>query len=243
MSQLPQLSVVILCYRTGQAVKPFVYRVKELLIEAELNWEIILVGNYLPGTDDETPEVVRQLEIEDPQKVKAVVKPKEGMMGWDMRTGLAVTRGETIAVIDGDGQVPAEDIIRVYQQLKKDGCDLVKAYRVTRYDKKWRRFVSFIYNLIFRLLFPGTGWRDINAKPKIITRSVYQRLELKSDDWFIDAEIMIQARRLRLQVKEIPTVFYQLPFTRVSFINFKTNFEFLKNLLEARLIEWGILKK
>ena len=35
-------------------------------------------------------------------------------------------------------------------------------------------------------------------------------MDLKSDGWFIDAEIMIQARRLRLKTGEIETVFHSI---------------------------------
>jgi len=47
----------------------------------------VLVGNYIEGSDDETPQVVRELAERWPN-VSAVVRPKEGMMGWDMRMGL-----------------------------------------------------------------------------------------------------------------------------------------------------------
>src|SRR5437763_1627489 len=79
--------------------------------------------------------------------------------------------------------------------------------RVERGDGLSRRLVSALYNGVFRLLFPGFPVRDVNGKPKLLTRAAYERLSLASDDWFIDAEIMIQARRLGLRVGEVETVF------------------------------------
>ncbi len=233
------LSVVILCYRSGKAVGPFVKSVKEVLNRQKINLELVLVGNYLPHDyDDETPAVLRKLQAEDPRTIKIVVKPKKGMMGWDMRSGLERAKGQIIAVIDGDGQMPPEDLVKTYDVLKKGGYDLVKTYRQTRYDRLWRRIISQIYNLLFVLLFPGTGWRDINSKPKIFTRKVYDLFNLNSDDWFIDAEIMIQARRLRLKVAEVTTAFHKRTIDRPVLVKTGAIFEFLINLIKARIKEF-----
>jgi hypothetical protein len=80
--------------------------------------------------------------------------------------------------------------------------------------------------------------RDVNAKPKMFTRRVYEQLELTSDDWFIDAEIMIKARRFVWKVAEVPTVFYK-NLQRQSYVRFGAVFEFIKNLAGARLQEFA----
>jgi glycosyltransferase involved in cell wall biosynthesis len=159
------------------------------------------------------------------------------MMGWDMRSGLALTDGEYIAVIDGDGQMPVGDLVRVYQKIRDEDFDLVKTYRIKRGDTAWRKIISFFYNLFFHLLFPGLKARDINSKPKIFTRWAFEKFNLKSDDWFIDAEIMIQARRHKLKIGELPTVFLGLSGRR-SFVKIKAIFEFIRNLIVYRIIEF-----
>ena len=59
-------------------------------------------------------------------RIISVVEKKDGMMGWDMRSGLAAATGKYISVIDGDGQMPVEDLARVYQKIKNENYDLVK---------------------------------------------------------------------------------------------------------------------
>ena len=73
--------------------------------------------------------------------------------------------------------------------------------------------------------------KDINSKPKVFTRAAYERFDLRSDDWFIDAEIMIQASNLELKVGEVPTYFRASEREGGSFINLFTFLEFLKNLI------------
>jgi glycosyltransferase involved in cell wall biosynthesis len=231
----PNISVVLLCYRSGEEVRGFVERLQDSLEQFEKNWEIILVGNYLPGISDPTPEVVNEIASNHP-RIKAVVLEKKGMMGWDMRSGLRAATGKNVAVIDGDGQMPLEDVARVYKSLIEGDYDMVKTYRVGRKDGYYRKFLSFFFNIVFRVLFPGSNLRDVNSKPKILKREYLDKMDLKSDDWFADAEIMIIARRLEMKVLEVPTTFNKI-FSRPSFVKPWAVFEFLMNLLAYRIKE------
>lgn len=233
----PELSIVILCYRAGESIREFVGRIIQALESDQVfDYELVLVGNYHKNSHDPTPEVVRDLASRNP-KIRFVARAKEGMMGWDMKSGLEITRGSYIVVIDGDGQFPVEDVVEVYKKIKDEKLDLVKTYRMHRGDSSWRKCISMVYNNFFHVFFPGLHSKDINAKPKIFTRETYDKLKLTSDDWFIDAEIMIQARRLHLKIGEIPTVFLGLTGRR-SFVRLKTVFEFIKNLIKYRFKEF-----
>lgn len=234
----PELSVVILCYHSGESIFDFVRETKRIFKENDIeNFELILVGNFFPGSDDNTPEIVKEIADNDKQ-ISYVAKPKLGMMGWDMKSGLDQANGRYIAVIDGDGQMPIIDIVSVWKTMKEKNADVAKTYRMKRGDGLWRKLISFFYNLFFSILFPGLYVNDINSKPKIMTRDFYEKLNLKSDDWFIDAEIMIQARRFNAVITEIPTEFLGLSGERKSFVKLPAIFEFVKNLIEYRLKEF-----
>src|SRR5258706_8938419 len=232
----PELSVVVLCYRSGGAARSFAASIRKALLDAGIdNYQLVLVGNYVAGGGDTTPDVVRELAAGDPRIVCSAVV-KQGMMGWDLRSGLALATGEYLAVIDGDGQVLVEDLVRTYRLLRKEGLDLAKTYRRHRGDGLKRKLFSLVFNGLFHLLFPGLQVRDVNAKPKVLTRSAYEQLTLRSSDWFIDAEIMIQARRLGFRIGEMETEFLGLTGRR-SFIRMAAVFEFLGNLVRYRIQE------
>jgi len=229
---------VILCYKSGKAAEGFVQKTIEAIDRKTPRWELILVGNYLKGTDDITPQVVAQIAARD-KRIKAIALEKEGMMGWDLRSGLDAATGKIIGFIDGDGQMPTDDIIKVYTMLKDENLDFVKTYRYRRDDGIVMKLYSDIDNIIFRLLFPGYRVKDINSKPKTFTKEAFQKLNLTADDWFIDAEMIIQARRHKLQIGEIPTVFLKSE-SRKSFVKFSHIFEFLGNFLTYRTKEFFI---
>jgi glycosyltransferase involved in cell wall biosynthesis len=233
-------SLVVLCYRAEESIVPFVTKLNKVLSLYNFRWEIVLVANYNKGQKDRTPEVVQNLTKEF-SNVTYVSEPKEGMMGWDLRKGLDVSRGEYIGLIDGDGQFPIDAIFSCLSFIVSEDLDLVKTYRVKRGDGFLRSLISFVYNCLFRLLFGSTCW-DANSKPKIFRKSAYQRMGLISSDWFIDAEIMIRAKELELKVGEIPITFFSQK-GRTSFVKISAINEFIRNLFKGYVRHKKFLKQ
>ncbi|MBU1726472.1 MAG: glycosyltransferase family 2 protein [Candidatus Omnitrophica bacterium] len=228
-----ELSVVILCYKAGEQLYDYVKEVRRLLVDLRITWEIVLVANYLKGSNDQMPKIASDIASKN-ENIVTVILPKQGMMGWDARSGLDKADAQYLCLIDGDGQMPAEDIVRVYNKIKREGLDFVSTYRAKRYDSFIRTANSYIYNMIFRILFPGAGLRDVNSKPKIFKKSAYKRMHLMSDDWFLDAELVIHCIKLKLKVGQVATSFYKCAYRR-SLVKPGTIFEFIKNLIIARL--------
>ena len=231
----PEISVVILCYRAEELASQFVSEVKKNLDSEGLDYELVLVANYHQGSlsSDKTPEIVSNLAKRD-ATINVVAKEKRRMMGWDMRSGLETASGRTIAVIDGDGQMPASDIIKVYKALTSGNFDMAKTYRIARGDGVLRLIISVVFNVMVKILFPKVKVRDVNSKPKIFTREAYKRLRLANNRWFIDAEIIIQASYQNFKITEIPTVFH-VNRHRASFIRFGAIIEFLFDLVRYRI--------
>jgi glycosyltransferase involved in cell wall biosynthesis len=227
----PHFSLVVLCYRSSKSVIPHVERLHRMLSLMRPSWEMVLVGNYNEGSQDETPSVVQELASRLPH-VRALTLPKRGMMGWDMRMGLNEARGKYIGVVDGDGQFPFESIFACLFKIEVEDLDMVKTYRVQRGDGLYRKVISKGYNLVFNVLF-GFGERDVNSKPKILKGDKYRQLDLRSDDWFTDAEMMIRAYELGFRIGEIPTHF-AANRDRDSFVTPQSIWEFLLNLLRYR---------
>lgn len=228
-----ELSVVILGYRAGESIKTFALKTKDIVQKLTSGFEIILVGNYIENSEDKTKDIIENF-VADRDCFKSICKPKKGMMGWDMKEGLKITTGKYICVIDGDGQFPVKSIEKCYKEIIKGDFDLVKTYRSKRNDSFYRKLISKVYNFIFSTLFSGIKSKDVNSKPKMFTREAYQQMKLKSDDWFIDAEIMLKINENNMKFYEFPVEFYELS-GRASFVKFKAIFEFMKNLIKYKL--------
>ena len=125
----PDLSVVLLCYRSENAIPSYVEELILCLNELKIDWEIILVANYIAGSNDPSPEIARNIANHD-SRIKAITQEKAGMMGWDMKSGFQVASGKVIAVTDGDGQFPLSDVGKIYTKLIDENLDMAKTYRI-----------------------------------------------------------------------------------------------------------------
>jgi cellulose synthase/poly-beta-1,6-N-acetylglucosamine synthase-like glycosyltransferase len=224
--------VIVLCYEARESLHRVVDPLHEQLEAADVAYELVLVANQWPERPDPTAQVVEEFARHH-DCVRTVVEEKQGAMGWDMRSGLAAARGDYLIVIDGDAQNPVDDVLKMYRRLKATGVDVMKGRRIARFDGPYRRAVSFLYNLAFMLIFRTRGIWDVNGKPKGLTRAAYEALDLKSDDWFIDAEIVLSARRRGLVVAELPVVFHRND-ERASFVRPAAVLEFARNMARER---------
>ena len=69
----PEISVVVLAYRSAETISTFVDSLVDSLEKENLQWEIVLVGNYFEGKGDQTPEVIKKIASQEP-RIKVVTK-------------------------------------------------------------------------------------------------------------------------------------------------------------------------
>jgi glycosyltransferase involved in cell wall biosynthesis len=227
-----ELSVIVLCYRAEEQARRVVVPLYRELEASGVPYELILVANYW-SDDDETPAIAEALAA-GRETIRVVAEQKQGDMGWDFRSGLREAQGDYLVVIDGDGQVPVQYALEVYRALKETGAAVVKGRRTVREDGSVRSLTSLGYNLLFRLLFGTRGLWDVNGRPKGFTREAHERLQLSTDDWFTDAEILLKSKRLGLPVAELPVRFL-VNEARGSFVGLDTVWEFVRNIALWRL--------
>jgi glycosyltransferase involved in cell wall biosynthesis len=228
----PELSVIVLCYQANEAIHRVIDPLYEQLEASGVAYELLLVANQWADRPDPTGTVVEAFAT-DHEAVRTVIEEKQGAMGWDMRSGLAAAAGDYLIVIDGDAQNPVDDVLKMYRRMKATGVDVMKGRRIARFDGPYRRAISTGFNVAFTVLFGTRGIWDVNGKPKGLTRAAYEALELQSDDWFIDAEIVLSARRRGLAVAELPVVFHRNE-ERDSFVRPTAILEFLRNMARQR---------
>src|SRR5262249_39383975 len=98
----------------------------------------------------------------------------------------------------------------------------------------WRRkIVSIVYNGVTLVLFGGLSSLDVNGNPKLLPREWLERMRLESKDWFLDAEMMIKAKRLGLPVLEVDVPGHERA-GGASKVRASTCGQFMRNLLAYR---------
>ncbi|KKU07746.1 MAG: Glycosyl transferase family 2 [Candidatus Magasanikbacteria bacterium GW2011_GWA2_45_39] len=218
-----KFSIVVPAYNESENLRLLIPELDKALHSLGEPYEVIVVDN---ASTDNTQETLARLRERFPS-LRVESDPVKGF-GKAILTGLAASQGEIIGYIHADNQMMPEEIIRIYQKLIRDNLEVCKATRLDRHDGIRRWVISKGYNFLFRLMF-GIRIRDINGSPKLFTRKFFNEAALQSRDWFIDPEIIIKAKRLRVPIAEVE-IHTLSRLHGASQVYTLTIFEFLRNM-------------
>lgn len=236
--RMPDVSFVMPCYNEAAIVAFTVQRLAQAFDRAGHRLQLITVDN---GSSDSTGQVLDRLRDQFDAVERTRVEVNQGY-GFGVLHGIPLCRAAWIGIIPADGQVDAEDVVRLFEAAKgSNGWVVAKVRRRFRLDGVLRKFVSIGYNGFARLLWPGLRSIDLNGSPKILPRDLMERLELKSHDWLLDLEILVKAHYLGAAILEF-NVFGRMRGNGLSHVSGATVWRFLVALLRLRfsreLPEW-----
>ncbi len=228
-SERPPLSLTIPLYDEEGNVRRVVAALLDVFRKAEVPFTLILVDN---GSRDGTRAIVKQLERDEPE-VRGLYLDKNQGYGGGILAGMETADTPLLGYMWGDGQVGADDVLRVYRRLVADNVDVSKARRVQRMDGWRRTVVTRVYNTAALWLFHVTS-TDANGCPKIFTRAAWEQLgPPTSSDWFLDPEIMIGVAEEVMKLAEVDVIARARDFG-VSKVGLGTMVEFAFNMLRRR---------
>lgn len=234
---VPDLSLVIPAYNEAGGIAPVVSRLFDAFSAGGYQLEAVVVDN---GSVDGTGEVLAGLQGRYPLLRIHRVDVNQGY-GNGILEGLPLASAEWVGMIPADGQVDAEDVVRLYEAARAtDGQVVAKVRRRFRLDGFKRKVVSVAYNVMVLVLWPGIGTLDTNGSPKMLRREALRTMHLSSRGWFLDPELMIKAHYMGLRVLEV-NVFARMRGTGLSHVRPSTCWEFLTELLRYRFT--GVLSR
>jgi dolichol-phosphate mannosyltransferase len=159
-------------------------------------WEIIVVDD---GSQDQTAERARSMAQRYPDRVHCISHETNLGYGCALRHGFQTARFNLVFYTDSDGQFSIGDIRYFLPHIMEH--DLVVGFRVYRFDPLLRLFLSWGYNRLVRLLF-RVRVRDIDCSFKLMRREVLDSINLETNNFFIDTELVARARRWNFRIME-----------------------------------------
>jgi glycosyltransferase involved in cell wall biosynthesis len=172
------------------------------------DYELIIVDDK---STDRTAEMADALADSDPH-VRVVHHPVNRKLGGSIKTGFETAKGDLVLYSDADLPFDFEELPRAIRLLRLYDADLVSAYRFDRTGEGYTRAIyTFFYNLLIRTMF-GVKARDINFAFKLLRRRVVDKIDLRSEGSFIDAELIIRALRSGFELQQFGVDYF--PRTR-----------------------------
>lgn len=195
-SDKPGISVFFPAYFDQDNIGKVTESAVKVLEELGADYEVIIIED---GSPDRTGEVADELARRFP-RVKVIHHPVNMGYGTTLKDGFLSASKELVFYTDGDNQFDLTDLKKFYDLARY--TDIVAGFRIEKQYSPYRKVTSFVYNLILRALFDIPD-RDVDCAFKLFPRRLFDEISIDSKDAFIDAEIMIKARKLGYTITTI----------------------------------------
>lgn len=192
------ISIVIPALNEELTVGDVVRGVRGALAARGPDTEVIVVDG---GSTDAT---MRQAAVAG---ARVMSRPGAGK-GLCVREGMSAARGDTLVLMDSDGQdVPAE-VFSLVGAFRSSGADFVSGSRflgtilergISPIDYWGNRMLTGIANLLC-----GTRLSDINASYRVIRRRAFDGIRWECSEFEVESEMILKAARAGLQILEVP---------------------------------------
>ena len=198
-SMAPSISVVFPMWNEEAYVHRAVAAAREAIAEVTADGEIILVDD---ASTDRTGELADALARQDP-RIKVIHNERNRKLGGTLRAGYAAATKDLVVYSDADLPFDFREIARAVRLLDYQQADVLAAYRHDRTaEGPLRTLYTIVYTSLIRLLF-RLRVRDVNFSFKVFRRSLLERIELKSEGSFIDAEFLVRAKQSGASIIQI----------------------------------------
>ncbi len=203
MPGINSLSAVIPMYNEELCVRDAVAEVSRVLSSLPLEYEIIAVDD---SSCDATAQVLEDLASTD-KKIKIVHNPVRMGLGGSLRAGFLRAEGDAVFYTDADLPCCMDELKTAVSLMESNGSDIVSAYKSSYKRYGLRRMIySLIYNKLINLLFK-VNLKDVNFSFKLFRRDKLNKLGLRSDGSFINAELFAKARAAGYAITEFPVTY------------------------------------
>jgi glycosyltransferase involved in cell wall biosynthesis len=222
----PSVSVVIPTLNEAMNLPWVFHRMPSYVDEV-----VIVDGRSL----DATVEVARALRLD----VVVVAEPRSGK-GNAIRSGFAAASGDIIVMLDGDGSMDPQEIGWLVTPLQHE-YDFVKGSRYVTGggsdDLTWlrssgNRVLTGLANAMLH-----SNYSDLCYGYIALRRECVDILELKSDGFEIETELIVRAARAGLRIAEVPSHELSRISGKSNLHTFRDGWRVLRTLARER-VSW-----
>lgn len=189
----PKISVVIAAYNHALTIGNVVSDTIASLKSLGYPYEVIVIDD---GSVDLTGEIAKE------KGANVITLRKNRGKGSALRFAFKLTSGNIIITMDADGIDNPNEIGKLIAPLKK-GADLVIGTRFYPSNGILHKLGNLLLKIAFSFSI-GQQVTDVLSGYMAIKKTALQKLELESNGFEIDPEIILWSFHKRFLVKEVP---------------------------------------
>lgn len=231
MNKINSLSIFFPFWNEEQNIEKVVRMAMPIAQSVAKLWEIIMVDD---GSSDKTFEIAKKLIKED-LRLRAISHKSNRGYGASLKEGFAHAKYDTIVFTDGDGQFDFSQVRRFIEKI--DTADIVIGYRKKRLDHPFRHFLMNLLK-IWDFIFFGFRFSDIDCGFKMFKKSAIDAImPLKSEGAMITTEILVKAKKKKLNIVEVEVSHFPRIYGDQSGGNFPV---VIRAILESFILWWDM---
>lgn len=224
------ISLIIPAYNEELRIEKSLQSAMAYFKQENLDGEIIVVDD---GSKDNTIEVVSAFK-----SIRLLKQVKNQGKGAAVRRGMLEAKGDYRIFSDADFSTPIYEIKKVLNELKK-GADICIGSRaldrnmIKEHQPFYREFMGKTFNKFVQVLLLK-GIKDTQCGFKSFTKKSAEMVfsHAKIDGFSFDVEILFLARKLNLNIAQVPVEWYNDDRSKVNAI--KDSLAMIIELLKIR---------
>ena len=229
-----KLSIIIPVYNELKTLPNLIEKVERVVLPVEK--EIIIIDDY---SKDGTREWLH--EVRD--KYRIVLKEKNGGKGSCLKRGIQEATGDTIIFQDADLEYAPEDYLAMIQPILDGRTEVTLGVRKkndhTRY--KWKspyylaswfgnEFITWTTNILY-----GNKAGEYEGCYKAFTKEALNSIDIKSDGFDIDNEIVCKLLKKGYQTVDVPISYSPRSYEGGKHIKWSDGLKILWTIVKLRL--------
>lgn len=193
-----KLSVIIPVFNESKTVEEVIKRVEAVNIDKE----IIAVDD---GSTDDSLYILNNIASEG--RIKLMKHEKNSGKGASIKSGLKAAVGDIIIIQDADLETDPQDFYELTKPIINGETRAVFGFRTAKKITSVYWWGGKMVSFITRLLYYG-NIKDVNNGYKVMTRDLWQSLNLKSDRFQICEEITAKLLKRKEKIIQVPTKYF-----------------------------------
>src|SRR5438445_8603470 len=225
-----RVSFLIAAYDEAPTIGEVLDRIDALGLDSQ----IVVVDD---GSSDGTADVVERFAA-DHDGVVLLRQPNRGK-GAAIRAAVPHADGDIAVIQDADLEYDPEDVPGLIDPILRGAADVVFGSRLSggrpqRAYMFWHlvgnRFLSLLTNVLY-----NTTLSDMETGYKAMRTEILRSLDLREDDFAIEAEMTAKVCKRKLRVYEVPVAYYGRTYAEGKKITWKDGVKAVRVLLGIRL--------
>ncbi len=234
-----KLSIIIPVFNEERTIKELINRVLRVPLPYKIEKEIIVVND---GSTDNTYKILQEFT----DNIKLIAHEENRGKGTAIRAGIKESTGDLVIIQDADLEYNPSDYGTLLAPIVNKKSKVVYGTRLSNYPLKlWgenktvmpihliaNKFLTFLTNLIY-----GSKLTDMETCYKLFTRTLLEKLNLKSEKFDFEPEVTAKILKLNIKIAEVPITVNPRTYKEGKKIGFKDGIAAIWTLLIYKFLD------